>query len=69
MDNETGLPLKDAEIFFRPYEYLDMYFYSEITDDGKYRARITSDEVFRVEIKRNGVESQVGGRRLYCRTA
>jgi outer membrane protein OmpA-like peptidoglycan-associated protein len=55
VDNETGLPLKDAEIFFRPYEYLDMYFYSEITDDGKYRARITSDEVFRVEIKRNGV--------------
>lgn len=54
VDNSTGLPVKDAEIFFRPYQYLDMYFFSELTDQGKYRAEIPSDDRFKVEIKRNG---------------
>jgi len=54
VDNATGLPMKDAEIFFRPYEYLDMYFFSELTDQGKYKTEIPSNDRFKVEIKRNG---------------
>ncbi len=54
VDTDTGQPMKDAQIFFRPYEYLDMYFFSDLSDQGKYRAEITSDDRFKVQIKRNG---------------
>lgn len=53
-DINTGVPLKNAQIFFRPYEYLDMYFYSEIDSTGKYSANINSDDIFRVEILKGG---------------
>ncbi|MEP5612683.1 MAG: OmpA family protein [Cyclobacteriaceae bacterium] len=54
VDNSTGLPLNDAEIFFRPYEYLDMYFFSDLSSAGKYKTEIPSNDRFKVEIKRNG---------------
>ncbi|MEP1096921.1 MAG: OmpA family protein [Cyclobacteriaceae bacterium] len=54
-DINTGEPLKNAQIFFRPYEYLDMYFYSEIDSSGKYSANINSDDIFRVEILKDGM--------------
>jgi len=53
-DINTGDPLKNAQIFFRPYEYLDMYFYSEIDSRGRYSANINSDDIFRVEILKDG---------------
>ena len=55
VDTDTNLPVKDAEIFFRPYEYLDMYFFSELTDQGKYRTEINADDIFKVQIKKDGV--------------
>ncbi len=51
---ETGEPVKDAQIFFRPYEYLDMYFFSELNNDGRYLTNITADDLFKVEIKKDG---------------
>ncbi|MEQ9403407.1 MAG: OmpA family protein [Cyclobacteriaceae bacterium] len=54
VDLETNLPIKDAQIFFRPYEYLDMYFFSEVDSTGKFSAMINSDDIFRVEIIKNG---------------
>ncbi|MEP1096920.1 MAG: OmpA family protein [Cyclobacteriaceae bacterium] len=54
VDNATGLPMKDAEIFFRPYEYLDMYFFSPLSNSGKYKTEIPSSDRFKVEIKKNG---------------
>ncbi len=54
VDTDTGQPLQDAEIFFRPYEYLDMYFFSDLNGQGKYRTEIPANDRFKVEIKRNG---------------
>ncbi|MEQ9403408.1 MAG: OmpA family protein [Cyclobacteriaceae bacterium] len=54
VDAETNQPVNDAEIFFRPYEYLDMYFLSAISDNGKYSTEIIADEVYQVEIKKDG---------------
>ena len=54
VDNQTGQPLQDAKIFFRPYEYLDMYFFSELDQHGKYKTLINADDIFKVEISRNG---------------
>lgn len=55
IDAETNQPVTDAEIYFRPYEYFDMYYYSELSSDGKYKTQITSDDTFQVEIKKDGV--------------
>ena len=55
VDLETNEALEDAQIYFRPYEYLDMYFYSEIDENGKYAAKINSDDIFRVEIVKDGI--------------
>ena len=54
VDAETGQPINDAKIFFRPYEYLDMYFFSDLDDQGRYSTEVNSDDVFQVEIKRGG---------------
>lgn len=54
VDAATNEPVTDAQIFFRPFEYLDMYFYSELSSDGKYATQIIADDSFRVEIKRGG---------------
>ncbi|GAB4235212.1 MAG: hypothetical protein Tsb0034_09270 [Ekhidna sp.] len=51
IDGPTGQPVTDARIFFRPVEYTDMYFYSEIDNDGQYQTEITSDDVFNIEVK------------------
>lgn len=55
VDAATNQPITDAEIFFRPYGYLDMYFLSELDGNGKYSTQINADERFQVEIKQNGV--------------
>lgn len=43
--------LDDARIYFRPDQYTDMYFFSEIAADGTYATEIPSDDIFHVEIK------------------
>ena len=55
VDVRTNSPVEDAEIFFRPYGYLDMYFYSSIDDRGKFSASINSDDIFKVEIVKDGL--------------
>ena len=55
VDAATNVPVRDAEIFFRPYEYLDMYFFSELNSAGKYSTDISADDIFKVQIKRDGV--------------
>lgn len=55
VDLETNQPLQSGQIFFRPYEYLDMYFYSEIDSTGRYSASVNSDDIFRVEVIKDGI--------------
>lgn len=55
VDLETNQPLKNGQIFFRPYEYLDMYFFSEVDSTGRFSASINSDDIFRVEVIKDGV--------------
>lgn len=55
VDLETNQPLRNGQIFFRPYEYLDMYFYSEVDSTGKFSASINSDDIFRVEVIKDGI--------------
>ncbi|MFK7953421.1 MAG: OmpA family protein [Ekhidna sp.] len=50
VNQETGEYLKDAKIYFRPYEYSDMYFVSDLDAKGKYSTTITADDIFKVEI-------------------
>ncbi len=51
LDGATGEPVTDARIFFRPIEYLDLYYYSETNANGEYSTQITSDDIFKVEVK------------------
>lgn len=51
IDESTGKPFSDARIFFRPVEYTDMYFFSQIDEQGRYEMEINSDDVYKVEIK------------------
>lgn len=51
IDRSTGKPVTDARIYFRPYEYTDMYFFSELDANGEYVTEITADDVFKIEIK------------------
>ena len=54
VDLATKLPAMGVSVSFRPSQYIDAYFRSEVDGQGNYRARITSDEIFKVEIERNG---------------
>ncbi|MEM6815589.1 MAG: OmpA family protein [Bacteroidota bacterium] len=51
LDGATGKPVTDARIFFRPIEYTDLYYFSEIKENGAYSTQITSDDVFKIEVK------------------
>lgn len=51
IDGKTGEPMTNVRIFFRPIEYLDLYYFSETSENGEYATQITSDDIFRVEIK------------------
>lgn len=53
-DETRGTALTNAEIRFRPYQYLDEYFSSPIDQTGRYSTRIIGDETFKVEIIQNG---------------
>ncbi|MEQ8627455.1 hypothetical protein [Ekhidna sp.] len=54
LDEQTGEPITNARIFFRPVEYTDMYFFSHIDDEGQYEMMINADDVYKVEIKIDG---------------
>lgn len=56
VDATTNEPVKDAQIIFRPYAYLDMYFASDIDDNGNYAANVNKDDVYKVEIMKDGIE-------------
>lgn len=51
LNGATGEPITDARIFFRPIEYTDLYYFSEINAQGEYSTQITSDDIFKIEIK------------------
>lgn len=53
-DETVGGPLTNAEIRFHPSQYLDEYFGSKIDQTGRYSTKIISDEVFKVEILKEG---------------
>ncbi len=53
-DLATKTPATDAVITFKTKSYEDEYFRSEADSDGRYIAKIVSDETFIVEIERNG---------------
>ncbi len=53
-DETAGKALSDAEIRFRPSQYLDESFSSPIDYTGRYKTDIISDETFKVEIIKNG---------------
>jgi len=54
VDLSTGRSVEDVSISFRPSQYEDEYFRSDVDGTGSYRARIISEETFKVEIERNG---------------
>lgn len=54
VDLKTGEPLRGGQIFFRPYQYLDMYFFSEIDEEGRYLASVNSDDILKVEVLQEG---------------
>ena len=51
MDGATNEPVANARIFFRPIEYLDLYYFSETNSNGEYSTEITADDIFQVEVK------------------
>lgn len=51
LDEKTGKAMTNARIFFRPVGYPDMYFFSQLDDQGRYEMEITADDVFKIEIK------------------
>ncbi len=51
IDGPTGKPITNARIFFRPVEYTDMYFFSQIDESGQYQMEINADDVYNVEVK------------------
>ena len=51
LDGATGEPVANTRIFFRPIEYLDLYYYSETNANGEYSTQITADDIFKVELK------------------
>jgi len=51
LDGETGEPVAGVRIYFRPIEYLDLYYYSETNANGEYSTEITADDIFKVELK------------------
>ncbi|MEM8939068.1 MAG: OmpA family protein [Bacteroidota bacterium] len=51
LDGTTGKPITAARIFFRPIEYTDLYYFSEIKENGAYSTQITSDDIFKIEVK------------------
>ncbi len=51
LNGATGEPITDARIFFRPIEYIDLYYFSEINEKGEYSTQITSDDIFTIELK------------------
>ena len=51
IDGATGEPLSNVRIFFRPIEYLDLYYFSETDANGEYSTQITADDIFKVEEK------------------
>lgn len=53
-DQASQGPLTGAEIRFRPSQYLDEFFTSPIDGQGYYQTDVFADEVFRVEILKDG---------------
>lgn len=54
-----SVPMHEARLYFRPKEYLDMYYYAELDENGQFYAEIPSDGSFDVEIRTdNGVYSE-----------
>ncbi|MEM6642583.1 MAG: OmpA family protein [Bacteroidota bacterium] len=51
LDGATNEPVANARIFFRPIEYLDLYYFSETNALGEYETDITADDIFKVELK------------------
>ncbi len=53
-DVAAKMPIDDAVIRFTPSQYTDEHFKSELDPNGKYKTEIISDEIYLVEILRNG---------------
>ena len=53
INRETGQPVTDARIFFRPIAYTDLYYFSPIDSDGQYQTNVTAEDVFKIEIKKD----------------
>lgn len=54
LDLTTGKALENGEIRFHPSQYMDEYFSSKINGNGSYESKIISDEIFKVEILKDG---------------
>lgn len=54
LDLTTGKALENGEIRFHPSQYMDEYFGSKTNTEGRYESKIISDEIFKVEILKDG---------------
>lgn len=53
-DSASNGPLQNGEIRFHPSQYLDEYFRSTVDASGRYSTNVFSDEIFTVEIFKDG---------------